>query len=407
MRNSALPYIYRMNIILFDDPSIRVHLLPFTFTRPVADIRTGILTIAEKWGNWLSTKPSFLTESYLSAKYPCITAADNLLINGALCPDEQLVRAIQQLPDNHCLIKGDQRLAVRTAMASLNAFDQAKPVEYAGDIDLIDRVWKIYQLNGARIRSDFARITSGKANHGVQDKPTVVYKADNIFVEEGVTIRAAVLNAENGPIYLGKNSIIQEGALIRGPFALCEGGHVNMGAKVRGDTTVGPYSKIGGEISNTVLFSYSNKAHDGFLGNSVIGEWCNIGADTNTSNLKNNYETIKIWNYAMGCFKDTGLQFLGLLMGDHSKCGINTMFNTGTIVGVSANIFGEGFPRTFIPSFAWGGASGFTTFQINKAIETAGKAMGRRNLVLTETEKKILQYIYTETADYRVWEKKS
>ncbi|MCU0358417.1 MAG: GlmU family protein [Cyclobacteriaceae bacterium] len=400
-------YIYRMNVILFDDPSIRVHLLPFTFTRPVADIRSGILTIREKWERWLKADASFLTEDYLSGKYPLKESADNLLINGALCPDEKLIDAIRQLPMNASLVQGEYRIAMRASSAALSAFDSAQVIEYAGDIDLIDRVWKIFQRNGARIRSDFHLVTKGKTSYGVQDKPTIVYNEENVFVEEGATIRAAVLNAENGPIYIGKKAIIQEGALIRGPFAMCEGGHVNMGAKVRGDTTVGPYSKIGGEVSNSVFFSYSNKAHDGFVGNSVIGEWCNIGADTNTSNLKNNYETIKLWNYATGGFKDTGLQFCGLLMGDHSKCGINTMFNTGTIVGVSANIFGEGFPRTFIPSFAWGGASGFTTFQINKALDTAAKAMGRRNVTLSEADHKILQHIYESTKSLRVWEKQS
>jgi UDP-N-acetylglucosamine diphosphorylase/glucosamine-1-phosphate N-acetyltransferase len=199
---------------------------------------------------------------------------------------------------------------------------------------------------------------------------------------------------------------VQEGALIKGPFALCEGAHVNMGAKMRGDTTVGPYCKVGGEISASVIMGYSNKAHDGFLGHSVIGEWCNLGADTNTSNLKNNYEPVKLWNYAKGGFVQTGQQFCGLIMGDHSKCGINTMFNTGTVVGVSANIFGDGFPRNFIPSFSWGGAAGFTTYQLDKALQTAARVMERRNQKLTDVDTRLLTHVFNQSAAYRIWEKK-
>ncbi|MBX2965745.1 MAG: GlmU family protein [Cyclobacteriaceae bacterium] len=391
-----------MNIVLFDEPAIRTQLLPFTHTRPVAGIRTGIVTIAEKWQHVFGDV-SFLTESYLAEKFPAKTGADNLLINGALCPDETLVKAMRQLPENTALVKQGVVLAARTTTLNWNV---STTQEYTHDVTLIDQVWKIFQYNAQQIRSDFKYITAGRKSAPITDKHTCTYNEEQVFIEEGVTIRAAVLNAEDGPIYLGKNSAVQEGALIKGPFALCEGSHVNMGGKIRGDTTVGPYSKVGGEISNSVIFGYSNKGHDGFMGNSVLGEWCNLGADTNTSNLKNNYENIKIWNYAKGGFHDTGLQFCGLMMGDHSKCGINTMFNTGTVVGVSTNIFGDGFPRTFIPSFAWGGASGFTTFQLKKAFETAGKVMARRNVELNDIEKNILQHIFEHSAQNRVWERK-
>lgn len=395
-----------MNIVLFDEPLTRTELLPFTFTRPLAKIRVGILTIDEKWSKWLTGQPSFLTEAYLSAKFPVIQSTDNLLINGALCPDENLVRAVKGLSNGTALVQKGVRLAIRSESTSLAQFEKAKHIEYEGNITLIDQVWKIFQHNSAQLRIDFKLITAGRKSFEVNDKPTLIYNQENIFIEEGVKIRAAVLNAEDGPIYLGKNSVIQEGALIKGPFALCEGSHVNMGGKMRGDSTIGPYSKVGGEISNSVIFGYSNKAHDGFLGNSVLGEWCNLGADTNTSNLKNNYENVKIWSYSKGGFADTGLQFCGLMMGDHSKAGINTMFNTGTVVGVSANIFGDGFPRTFIPSFAWGGASGFSTFQLSKAFDTATKVMARRNLTLDETEKSVLKHIFESTAGNRIWEKK-
>jgi len=395
-----------MNLILFDHPEIRQNLLPFTFTRPVAAIRIGILSIAEKWEKHVGSKSSFATENYLSEKFPLHTTTDNLWINGATCPTKELVAAILDLKLEEVLVQNDVVIATRTAATQLPELAKNKK-EFSRALTLIDQVWKIYQHNGAQIREDFALLTAGRKSEAIEDTHTRVYNPSQIFLEEGAKVRAAVLNAENGPIYLGKNSFVQEGALIRGPFALCEESHVNMGAKVRGDTTVGPYSKIGGEVSNSVIFGYSNKSHDGFLGNSVLGEWCNIGADTNTSNLKNNYENIKLWSYAKGGFKDTGLMFCGLMFGDHSKCGINTMFNSGTVVGVSASIFGDGYPRNFIPSFAWGGAAGFTTYQLNKALDTAAKAMERRNLVLDEIEKSILKKIFEDSAQYRVWEKKS
>jgi UDP-N-acetylglucosamine diphosphorylase/glucosamine-1-phosphate N-acetyltransferase len=283
--------------------------------------------------------------------------------------------------------------------------NSSNTIEYANEVIAIDRPWKIFQLNAKQMKVDFDLITAGRRSAGIADKHTVIYGEENLFVEEGVNIRAAIINAENGPVYLGKNSIVQEGAMIRGAFALCEGAHVNMGAKMRGDTTIGPYSKVGGEVSTSVLFGYSNKAHDGFLGCSVLGEWCNLGADTNTSNLKNNYEPVKLWNHMAGGFESTGLQFCGLMMGDHSKSGINTMFNTGTVVDVAANIFGEGFPRNYIPSFSWGGAGGFTTYKLDKALETAFRAMSRRDMAFDETEKAILTRVYEITSATRYWEK--
>jgi UDP-N-acetylglucosamine diphosphorylase/glucosamine-1-phosphate N-acetyltransferase len=395
-----------MNLILFDNPTIRQNLLPFTFTRPVASIRVGILTIAEKWEKYLGVKASYATETYLSKKFPLHHQADNLWINGAVCPNTSFVKAIKELKLGDALSQDEVVLAVRTPESEVPEVITGAIHAFTQPVTVIDQVWKIYQKNGAEIREDFAILTQGRKSAAIQDPFTRIYNPDQVFVEEGVQVKAALLNAENGPIYLGKNSVVHEGALIRGPFALCEDSQVNMGAKVRGDTTVGPHSKIGGEVSNSVIFGYSNKSHDGFLGNSVIGEWCNIGADSNTSNLKNNYENIKLWNYAKGGFKDTGLMFCGLMFGDHSKCGINTMFNSGTVVGVNASIFGDGYPRNFIPSFAWGGAAGFTTYQLDKALDTASKAMARRNVVLTEIDKEIFKTIFDESSNYRVWEKK-
>ncbi len=258
---------------------------------------------------------------------------------------------------------------------------------------MIRNNWDIFVLNGGQIRADFT-LFDMKHSQPIDDKHTIVYNKENIFVEEGVKIRAAILNAESGPIFIGRNAEIQEGSVIKGPFALCEGAVINMGAKMRGDTTIGPYSKVGGEINNSVIFGYSNKAHDGFLGNSVIGEWCNLGADTNTSNLKNNYSNVKVWSYLFNDYIDSDRQFCGLMMGDHSKAGINTMFNTGTVVGVNANIFGGGFPPKFIPSYAWGGSEGFQRFEFDKAMQVASKVMERRNIMLENEDYEILKYVY-------------
>lgn len=390
-----------MNLVLFDDPVIRQDLMPFTLTRPVGSLRAGILTLDQKWTHYSGSVCSFATEAYLREKFPAAPGNESLYVNGALCPDDSLWNAVKSLSPGESLVKDGQLLAVKGPKPEKTP----KATTYSGTVTWIDQVWKIFQHNGQQIRADFSRLTDGRKSAPITDPHTRVYQAENIFLEEGVQLTACVLNASTGPIYLGRNAQVQEGAVIRGPFSLGESSVVNMGAKIRGDTTVGPHCKVGGEISNSVLYGYSNKAHDGFLGNSVIGEWCNLGADTNTSNLKNNYEDVKLWNYRKGGFVRTGQMFCGLMMGDHSKCGINTMFNTGTVVGVSANVFGDGYPRNFIPSFAWGGAAGFSTFQLSKVIETAARVMERRNVALTETDRKILSTLFEQSAGERVWEK--
>lgn len=392
-----------MNLILFDDPVIRLNLLPFTFTRPTSKVRVGILTIAEKWEKRLSVKAYYKTEEYLQKKFTLHSTDQNLLVNGAVCPDERLTEAVRTLSPGSFLVKGALLIAANKPAQPMSSFNT---VEYPGEVTVIDKTWKIFQENANQIKSDFKLITAGRTSAGITDKHTVVYGEENLFVEEGVNIKAATINAETGPIYLGKNSIVQEGAIIRGSFALCEGAHLSMGAKMRGDTTVGPFSKVGGEVSQSVIFGYSNKAHDGFMGCSVLGEWCNLGADTNTSNLKNNYEAVKLWNHNLQEFESTGLQFCGLMMGDHSKCGINTMFNTGTVVDVACNVFGDGFQRSYIPSFAWGGGKGFITHRPDKALETAHKVMERRSAVLDETEKAILIKVFEMTVPMRSWEAK-
>ncbi|MBJ6109012.1 GlmU family protein [Hymenobacter sp. BT523] len=400
-----------MHVLLFDDPAIRPHLLPFTFTRPVAALRCGILTLAEKWQRRLGVEAvGYLTQPYLQAKFPAgDVRGAALIVNGAVCPDYLLTRQVQALQPGQALYSDDLLVAARVADASLVAelIQDGIPEtrQVAEPVTVIDRPWQLFLRNGVEIRRDFALLTQGRTSQPVGDAHTIVYGAENIFIEEGVKIRAAILNAEDGPIYLGKNSQVHEGAIIKGPLALCEGAHINAGAKMRGDNTVGPFSKVGGEVGNSILLGYSNKGHDGYLGNSVIGEWCNLGADTNTSNLKNNYAPVKIWSHAAKRFVDTGQTFCGLMMGDHSKCGINTMFNTGTVVGVGANIFGAGFPRTFIPSFSWGGAAGFETFKLPKVGEVAERVMARRNLPYDAVEQGIMQEVFAATEGDRIWEK--
>mgnify|MGYP006289489633 CR=1 FL=1 len=393
-----------MNYILFDD-QCRNNLLPLTFTRPAAEIRVGILTIREKWESRLHKKCSWNTLKYLSAKYPLQTGADNILINGRLIPDTLLMDAIQSLRTKDVLQFQNIPLAVRLPEEDTRNFVPASvskytAVEYKKEPVIISNPWDIFKINGEAIQKDFEYLTANRESGELSASNNILGK-DNIFVEPGVKAEFATINAFNGPVYLGKDTEIMEGSLIRGPFAICEGSTLKLGAKIYGPSTIGPQCKVGGEVNNSVFFGYSNKAHDGFLGNSVIGEWCNIGADSNNSNLKNNYAEVKLWNYDKESFIKTGLQFCGLIMGDHSKCGINTMFNTGTVIGVSANIFGSGFPRNFIPSFAWGGAHGYTTYSLPKAFETAKLVMSRRNKEFNDIEKKIFREIYDFSEKYR------
>ncbi|MEN2283587.1 GlmU family protein [Algoriphagus sp. SE2] len=393
------------NLLLFDDPAIRGSLLPFTFTRPVADIRVGILKISEKWEILLERKASYLTQDYLRGKFQR-TSGEQLAINGAWLPAKRDIDVIKKLTKSQSLYHGKTLLAtyIGETEKNLDGSKEKEAIQLQFEPDLLQKTWNIFQFNGNQLRSDFDLITKGRKSQKINDPFTKCYHPENIFIEEGAIIKAAVLNAENGPIYIGKNTEIQEGALIRGPFAICEGSTINMGAKLRGDTTIGPFSKVGGEISNSVIFGLSNKGHEGFLGNSVIGEWCNLGADTNTSNLKNNYAPVKLWDYTKGGFSNTGLQFCGLMMGDHAKCGINTMFNTGTVAGVGANIFGGGYPRNFIPSFSWGGEKGYSTYQFHKFEETAKAVMERRKIEWTKKDEEILKWIFELTKTYRIWE---
>lgn len=389
-----------MNYILFDGPS-RNNLLPFTFTRPVADIRIGILTIREKWEAYLDFTTTTVTEDYLSDKFPMVEMDENIMINASFLPNQTLAEMVKNLEANQAIFNNEDVIAFYTKDTQDDIdFDAYEAIEYVDDVLKIEHTWDIFSKNGEAIQEDFELLTKGRQSQPIPEM-TVAFNRSDIFIEEGAKLPLCSLNAENGPIYIGKNTEIMEGSMIRGPFALCEGATVKMSAKIYGPTTVGPFSKVGGEINNSVIFGYSNKGHDGFLGNSVLGEWCNLGADTNNSNLKNNYAEVRLWDYQTESFAKTGLQFCGLMMGDHSKCGINTMFNTGTVVGVSANIFGSGFPRNFVPSFSWGGSSGFTTYLTKKAFEVAKVVMSRRDIEFTEVDAAILEHVFEDTKKFR------
>lgn len=384
-----------MQINFFDDAQID-HLFPLTLTRPAGNLRCGIQTLAEKWCAIL--KPAswgFETRDYLSEKFSATGNAD-LRINGRMLPCESLIHAIQALQPGQSLIDGEIILAEKHG-------NTKEKVIFNDSFQMLKRPYDIFLLAGSEIQRDIATLTAGRTSQKPHSSVQIIGEYP-VFMEEGAKAHACVINASNGPVYIGQNAEIMEGCLVRGPFAMGEGSVLKMGAKVYGPTALGPYCVVGGEVNNICMQGYSNKGHDGFLGNAVLGEWCNIGADSNCSNLKNNYEDVKVWNYSTGRFDRSGQQFCGLIMGDHSKCGINTMFNTGTVVGVSANIFGAGFPRQFVPDFAWGGASGFITYKLDAACKTAALVMPRRKKEFDEVEKGIMEAVFSKSSSYRNWE---
>ena len=394
--------------ILFDPTRSRQDLLPLTYTRPIADCRVGIMTIREKWEHYLSDTTCSLTELYLEPKFPfCHRSGAHIYINGSLLPDPTLIAKIRALTLGQSLIADTQILAFHSDKAQLS-FENIEAIAHAADkVNYTESYLRIalpsdiFKYNGAAITADYAILTKSKASQTLSQTNTLIGDASQLFIEEGASVECAVLNVKGGPIYIGRDTEIMEGCLIRGPFALCDHAGLKMAAKIYGGTTVGPHCRVGGEVSNGVFFGYSNKGHDGFVGNSVIGEWCNLGADTNTSNLKNNYGNVDVWNYRKEKYIPTDLQFHGLIMGDHSKSSINTMFNTGTVVGVAANVFDSGFPDRFIPSFTWGGADGMETFRFDKALEVGTRMMERRHIGLTQVDIDILQVVFDRDAKYR------
>jgi UDP-N-acetylglucosamine diphosphorylase/glucosamine-1-phosphate N-acetyltransferase len=392
-----------MAIILFDDNAHQT-LRPLTFTRPVAGLRLGILTIAEKWGKYFDLDFSYHTQSWLQGKFPIEIEDRNLFINGSFCPDEALVEAIKPLRGNEALMYGDRLVAVKLNATDALNFDPRETFEHAVALShtpvFITYPEDIFRKNDIELRKDFKLLTKGRKSAAISSTNTII--GDDFFAEEGAIAECSTFNTTNGPIYLARDTEVWEGTHIRGAFAICEHSQVKMGAKIYGATTVGPYCRVGGELNNAVMWGYSSKGHEGYLGNAVIGEWCNIGADSNNSNLKNNYDDVKLWDYTSQRFRKTGLQFCGLIMADHSKCAINTMFNTGTVAGVSANIFGAGFPRNFIPDFSWGGPQGYEVYSIKRMFETAEKVFARRDhRNFDENEKEILKKVFEMTEEFR------
>ncbi len=383
------------------DTAAWASLKPLTFTRPVADLRIGILTIAQKWEKHLNASVGYITQSYLSNKYPLLPHAD-FVINGSICPDEQLLQAVSSLKLNEVLVQNEVYIAWHTTIVdaeTLNDLSNFTIVNYKETFLQIQYPEDIFKLNDVELRKDFNFITKGRKSAAISS--TNVILGDDFFAEEGVQAECSTFNTRQGPIYLGKNAQVWEGCHIRGSFALCESSDVKMGAKIYGATTIGPHSRVGGEINNAVIWGYSSKGHDGYLGNAVLGQWCNIGADSNNSNLKNNYAEVRLWDYNQLKFRRTGMQFCGLIMADHAKCAINTMFNTGTVAGVSANIFGAGFPRNFIPDFSWGGAHGYEVYTLKKMYETSEKVFERRNMPFNDQEKAILEVVFEQTQEHR------
>ena len=389
-----------MSILFFDDAS-RESLLPLSFTRPVADFRIGILTIAEKWAKRLSaTRYSFVTEEYLQEKFPKKVSAENVFINGSICPDEELEKSIKSLQVGEALVSNSLLIAVKLSEKEAQSFNYSdfssyKSIAYAGSFIKITYPEDLFSLNDAELRKDFNLLTTGRTSAKISASNTIL--GNNFFAEEGASAECATFNTLEGPIYLAKNSQVWEGSHIRGSFALGEHSQVKMGGKIYGATTIGPHCRVGGEVNNSILFAYSSKGHEGFLGNSVLGEWCNLGADTNNSNLKNNFSKVKIWDYSIQDNTNTGLTSCGLIMGDHSKAGINTMFNTGTVVGVGANIFGGGFPQKHIHSFTWGGVNSTETYSLDKFHESAEKWMSIRNVQYTEEDKTCMNTIFQQS----------
>jgi len=392
-----------MGIILFDD-QFRNNLLPLSYTRPISEFRIGILTIADKWKRYLNSEISYLTEDYLQEKFPLLIGAENILINSAICPDSDLLDAIAGIREGEAIFYNQLLIAVQLNESAVKEFNINKlssyrRIEYLKSVVRIAFPENIFSLNDHELQKDFELLTRGRTSAKLSS--TNIILGEQVFVEEGVDAECSTFNSRTGPIYLGKGSIVMEGCHIRGSFALCEASILKMGAKIYGMTTIGPHSKAGGEINNSVIFANAAKGHEGYLGNSVLGEWCNIGADSNNSNMKNNYAEVRLWDYSSENFRKTGLQFCGLIMADHAKCAINTMFNTGTVVGVSANLFGSGFPRNFVPDFSWGGNQGFEVYSLKKMFETATKVYARRNTDFNEVEQKILAHVFELTEKYR------
>ncbi|MBA5247811.1 GlmU family protein [Marnyiella aurantia] len=381
--------------LVFSDAQYWENFLPLTFTRPVAEMRCGILTFAERWQKLLgSTQVSFFTEEFLQQKFQAPELEESLFLVPNFLPTKDVLEQIRNLKMGEALVYEDELLAARVNIKDFSLSQIEKMTDVTEEIVFFRKSTDLFSYNAAAIDFDFELLTEGRTSQPLSPTNGFLGNEEDLFIEEGATLEFSTVNCRTGKIYIGKDAEVMEGCNLRGPIALCEGSKFNLGAKIYGETTVGPHSKVGGEVNNVVIFGFSNKGHDGFIGNSVIGEWCNLGADTNSSNLKNNYASVKLWSYSSNSMEDTGLQFCGLIMGDHSKAAINTQFNTGTVVGVAANIFKAGFPPNHIPSFSWGGMAGDEKFRLDKAVEVAGKVMARRKVELTGVDEAIFSYLH-------------
>ncbi|HQX99536.1 MAG TPA: putative sugar nucleotidyl transferase [Flavobacteriales bacterium] len=391
-----------MSIIL-SDAGWHAHLLPLTFTRPVGQLRPGILRLAEGWYVRSGLGVGYRTENYLSAAFPLPIEPAQFEVDGALFPTDAIVGAVMDLRPGQVLVQDGVALAFGSEGKGHPSIADWRsppvhltPVPFTDEVIRFERPWHVFQHCGKAIAHDFQLLTEGRRSERLEGTNTVIGDPNLIFLEEGAVVEASILNTKNGPIYIGKGAEVMEGALLRGPIVVGDHAQLKMGAKVYGPSAFGPECRVGGEVTNSVILGYSNKGHDGFLGNSVLGEWCNLGADTNTSNLKNTYGSVQVWSYTEGKLVDSGQQFCGLIMGDHSKSGINTMFNTGTVVGVAANIFGSGFPPKQIPGFSWGGADGFAVYDIERALATARRVMERRRIPLTVVDEGLLRHLFAQ-----------
>jgi len=402
-----------LNIILFDTDA-RGHLLPLTATRPIGELRLGILTLREKWERQLRGSVSYITQEYLQQKYPIHFEEENLIVGGNIVPNAAICRRLEEIKLGEALLCNGELVAARLNESQIEDLledeevSELRGTELEADFPLvrINHLWNFVHLNAAAIADDFKLLTAGRKSLPISPSNQVIGPIQNLFVEPGVKMECCTLNLSTGPIYIGANVEVMEGGMLRGPLSIGPDSVVKMGTKIYGPTTIGPGCRVGGEVSRSIMLANSNKGHDGFLGDAVLGEWCNLGADTNNSNLKNNYSEVKLWDYETERFEKTGQQFVGLIMGDHAKCGINTMFNTGTVVGVFANVFGAGYPRNFVPDFAWGGPDGgYRTYKLPEAYTTATAVMARRQTVFTEFDQAILLHVYNNSAKYRGWEK--
>ena len=386
-----------MNYLLIDNDDVRANLLPMTYTRPVSELRVGALTLREKWQHRLTGNYHYQTVDYLREIFPCACepcADDTISIASDVIPNAEVAAAVVDLAVGEALFDNDG-----TWIATRGAESVSKTVDCA--VRRIARLTDIFTMNGEEIEADFALLTAGRESAPVSQTVAVVGDRSRLFIEPGATVECCAINVTHGSVYIGRNAEVMECSALRGPIAVCDNSFVNMGSKIYGATTIGPWSKVGGELNNVVIHSYSNKAHDGFLGNAVIGTWCNLGAGCVASNLKNDYTEIKLWNYPSHRFVRTGLQFCGLIMGDHSKAGINTMFNTATVVGVGVNIHGTGFPRNFVASFSEGGTAGFSDVSMTKFFDVAARVMARRGIELTEADRRMFYAIRDAAEAYK------